>query len=97
MLIELSVKNFALIESLNLSLAEGFNVITGETGAGKSIIVGALNLIIGGRASTDLIRQGAEEAEVQALFSLDQPIAHRLETLGLPVEEDLIIRRVLTK
>lgn len=97
MLQELSVKNFALIDKLTLSLNDGFNVITGETGAGKSIVIGALSLIIGSRGQTDLVRQGAEEAEVQALFTVDDQVAAKLEALGLPVEEDLIIRRVLTR
>ena len=64
MLAELRIKNFAIIESLSLPLARGFNVLSGETGAGKSIIVGALGLLLGERASTDLIRTGADRATV---------------------------------
>jgi DNA repair protein RecN (Recombination protein N) len=67
-LAQLSVRNVALIESLELALAPGFNVVTGETGAGKSILVDALSLVLGGRARPELVRSGAEEAEVEALF-----------------------------
>ncbi|MEW6266807.1 MAG: DNA repair protein RecN [Thermodesulfobacteriota bacterium] len=99
MLAELSVRNLALIEELDLVFGPGFNVLTGETGAGKSIIVGAINLILGSRASADLVRLGAEETEVQALFHFDDPagLDRRLEELGLPKAEGLIIRRVLHK
>jgi len=99
MLIELTVKNFALIEELSLSFGPGFNVLTGETGAGKSIIVGAINLILGGRASTELIREGAEEAEVQALFLPADPEAwgRRLEELGLPAGDEIVLRRVISR
>ena len=62
MLTELRIRNFAIIESLSLPLARGFNVLSGETGAGKSIIVGALGLLLGERASADLIRTGADRA-----------------------------------
>ena len=99
MLTELSVKNLALIEQLNLVFGPGFNVMTGETGAGKSIIIGAINLILGGRASADLIRLGAEEAEVQALFipSPKEPIDRKLEEIGLPTDEQVLVRRVLPR
>ena len=68
MLLELRIRNFAIIDSLTLPLAGGFNVLTGETGAGKSIIVGALALLLGERASADLIRTGADKATVEGLF-----------------------------
>ncbi|MFH1137850.1 MAG: DNA repair protein RecN [Pseudomonadota bacterium] len=99
MLVELTVKNFALIEELRLSFGPGFNVLTGETGAGKSIIIGAVNLILGSRASSELIRLGAEEAEVQALFQPVDPqaVISRLEELGLPGDEEIIIRRVMPR
>src|SRR5512138_3291689 len=70
MLTELRIKNFAIIESLTLPLAPGFNVLTGETGAGKSIIVGALGLLLGERASGDLIRTGADRAVVEGVFDV---------------------------
>ncbi|MDE3244079.1 MAG: AAA family ATPase, partial [Nitrospirota bacterium] len=70
MLTELRIANFAVIEQLTLEFADGFQVLTGETGAGKSILVDALALLIGGRASADQIRAEAEEAELQASFSI---------------------------
>ncbi len=68
MLVALRVKNFILMDELELTLSPGLNVLTGETGAGKSIVVGALSLVLGGRASADVVRPGAAEAEVEALF-----------------------------
>ena len=70
MLEELTIRNYALIDSLSLSFHDGFNVLTGETGAGKSIIVGSLSLLMGGRAETDIIRQGSDEASVSACLSI---------------------------
>ena len=99
MLAELRIKNFALIEELELEFEPGFNVLTGETGAGKSIIVGAINLILGERASSDSIRQGKDEAEVQALFAPSDmaPINAVLVELGLPEGDEVLVRRVLPK
>ncbi|MFH1091723.1 MAG: DNA repair protein RecN [Pseudomonadota bacterium] len=99
MLTELSIRNFALIERLELSFGPGLNILTGETGAGKSILVGAINLLLGSRASTDLIRQGADEAEVQALFrpAGSEAVRQRLEELGLPAQEEVLFRRVLPR
>ena len=68
MLTELRIRNLAIIDSVTLPLAPGFNVLTGETGAGKSIIVGALGLLIGERASSDLVRTGADRATVEGVF-----------------------------
>ena len=99
MLAELSVRNFALIEELHLSFGPGFNVLTGETGAGKSIIIGAVNLILGSRASSELIRLGSDEAEVQALFQPpdSRAIQARLEELGLPGDDEVVVRRVMPR
>jgi len=72
MLEELSIRNYALIDSISLSFRSGFNVLTGETGAGKSIIVGSLSFLMGGKAETDVIRTGAEEASVSAVVSVDK-------------------------
>src|SRR5580700_5474089 len=69
-LLQLSVANLVLIEELNLEPTGGFNVLTGETGAGKSMLVDALNLVLGGRAQPDLVRRGTKEAEVEALFEV---------------------------
>src|SRR5215216_8076313 len=93
MLTELRIRNFAIIESLSLPLARGFNVLSGETGAGKSIIVGALGLLLGERASADLIRTGAERATVEGVFDVsDRPeIRAVLDDRGFDVEESLVV------
>jgi DNA repair protein RecN (Recombination protein N) len=93
MLTELRIKNFAIIESLTLPLARGFNVLSGETGAGKSIIVGALGLLLGERASVDLIRTGADRATVEGVFDVaDRPeIATLLDERGIDAEEALVV------
>src|SRR2546430_16785398 len=80
------VRAFAIIEELEVHFAPGFNVVTGETGAGKSILVEALHLVLGGRAQADSVRTGAEEAEGQALFPPPGPggCGSRLQRLGLP-------------
>jgi DNA repair protein RecN (Recombination protein N) len=93
MLTELRIKNFAIIESLTLPLGKGFNVLSGETGAGKSIIVGALGLLLGERASADLIRTGAERATVEGVFDVsDRPeIATLLDERGIDAEEPLVV------
>jgi len=71
MLTELRIANFALIDRLNLEFSSGFHVLTGETGAGKSILVDAIAVLIGGRATADMIRSDAEEAILEASFSLE--------------------------
>ncbi len=93
MLTELRIRNFAIIESLTLPLARGFNVLSGETGAGKSIIVGALGLLLGERASADLIRTGAERATVEGVFDVaDRPeIATLLDERGIDMDEPLVV------
>jgi len=96
----LRVKAFAIIDELEVHFASGFNVLTGETGAGKSILVDALNLILGGRALTDSVRTGAEEAEVQALFRPRDPAEcdARLSALGLPgAGGELVVRRTVQR
>jgi DNA repair protein RecN (Recombination protein N) len=99
MLSELTVRNFALIDRLDLAFGPGFNVLTGETGAGKSILVGAVGLLSGGRASAEMIRDGFDEAEVSAVFLLPDPAAFetRFETLGLPAGEEVLVRRVISR
>jgi DNA repair protein RecN (Recombination protein N) len=97
MLVQLAIQNLVLIESLTLELSAGFNVITGETGAGKSMIVDALGLVVGGRASPDLVRRGAREAEVEALFDVapGSRVAAKLEAAGIPCDRELVLRRVV--
>src|SRR5438093_4973015 len=93
MLTELRIRNFAIIESLSLPLARGFNVLSGETGAGKSIIVGALGLLLGERANIDLIRTGAERATVEGVFDIAErtEIASLLDEHGIEVDEPLVV------
>ena len=93
MLTELRIKNFAIIESLTLPLARGFNVLSGETGAGKSIIVGALGLLLGERANADVIRTGAERATVEGVFDVaDRPeIRALLDERGIDVEDATVV------
>jgi DNA repair protein RecN (Recombination protein N) len=93
MLTELRIKNFAIIESLSLPLAAGFNVLSGETGAGKSIIVGALGLLLGERASADLIRTSADKATVEGVFDISErpDVAELLDQRGIDADELLVV------
>ncbi|MCM3171362.1 DNA repair protein RecN [Paenibacillus sp. MER 99-2] len=99
MLVTLSIRNLAVVEEVDVVFHAGFHVLSGETGAGKSIIIDALGLIAGGRSSADLIRYGCEKAEMEALFEMEQghPVWDTLEKLGIHCEpeEHLVIRREL--
>ena len=89
MLLNWQVKNLALIEKAEVSFSEGLNILTGETGAGKSIIIGSVNMALGGKTSRDMIRQGADYAYVELVFSVDDPVKRkRLEELDLDLPED---------
>jgi DNA repair protein RecN (Recombination protein N) len=95
MLKELRVKNYAIIDELSLEFEPGLNVLTGETGAGKSIIIGALGVALGQRAYTEMIKTGAPEAVVEALFDVgNQPL---LAEMGIDGSEGIIIRRVVSR
>lgn len=100
MLHELSIRNLAVIEEASVQFHNGFHVLTGETGAGKSILIDALSLVVGGRGSADMVRYGCDKAEVEALFDLtaDHPVWGKLTNLGITHErtEMLMIRRELT-
>ncbi|MGM1020646.1 MAG: DNA repair protein RecN [Bacillota bacterium] len=100
MLVTLSIRNLAVVEAVDVHFYKGFHVLTGETGAGKSIIIDALGLIAGGRGSADLVRYGCEKAEMEALFELPvkHPVWATLEEQGIKAnaEEHLLIRRELT-
>ena len=93
MLTELRIRNFAIIEQVTLPLSSGFNVLSGETGAGKSIIVGALGLLLGERASADLIRSGADKATVEGVFDISKlkDISELADDRGIEVEEETLV------
>ncbi len=100
MLCDLFIKDFAIIDALHLSFSRGLNILSGETGAGKSIIVGALNIMLGGRVSADLIRTGKDEAIVEALFSIEgcDEVKQSLHAWGVHTGGDqLVIRRIISK
>ncbi|ACM21803.1 DNA repair ATPase RecN [Geotalea daltonii FRC-32] len=99
MLTDLSIKNIAIIDSLTVSFRGGLNILTGETGAGKSIIIDAVNLILGGRGSADLIRAGAEEGVVEAIFDLSgrPSILAELDKIGIECDGELLIKRVVSR
>lgn len=99
MLLELQVKNLALIEQTQVEFGGGLNILTGETGAGKSIIIGSVNMALGGKASRDSIRQGADSAYIELLFSVDTPAQEEaLKALDIQPGEDgtVIISRKIT-
>src|SRR6476619_2942016 len=93
MLTELRIRNFAIIESLTLPLSAGFNVLSGETGAGKSIIVGALGFLLGERGSSDLIRTGSDKATVEGVFdvSRSQSVSSMIDERGIDAEEGTVV------
>ncbi|WP_010284546.1 DNA repair protein RecN [Bacillus timonensis] len=96
MLAELSIKNFAIIESLSVSLDKGLTVLTGETGAGKSIIIDAVHLLVGGRGSAEFVRYGEERAELEGLFLIDNdnhPCYKKAEEFGIDISEGMIVLR----
>ncbi len=101
MLLELSIKDFAIIESLSIGFGPGLNIFTGSTGAGKSIIMDALALVLGDRASGDLIREGSDEAQVEALFDISGASGSGLDDLlaeaGYPASDELVIKRVVQR
>lgn len=94
MLIRLNIKNFALIEEITVEFSEGFNILSGETGAGKSILIDAIDYVLGGKFSKDLIRTGEERTFVEAIFSIDnENVNHVLDELGIEYDDMLIISR----
>jgi DNA repair protein RecN (Recombination protein N) len=100
MLVHLSIRNLAVIESVQLSFRNGFQVLTGETGAGKSIVIDALTLVAGGRGSSEWVRYGCDKAEIEASFEVaeDHPVWSVLERIGVTAssDESLVIRRDIT-
>ena len=95
MLLEISIKNFAIIESISLNFEQGMTVLTGETGAGKSIIIDAMNMMLGARATTEVIRHGATKAEIEGLFSIEsnRALEEIFDEQGLELSDEIIIRR----
>ncbi len=91
------VREFAIIEQQDVLFEPGLNIVTGETGAGKSILVDALQLVLGARGRSDLVRTGATQASIQALFDVsDDPVARlRLEAVGIDVDDEIVLSRML--
>src|SRR5688572_26185222 len=98
MLTCLKIRDLAIIDELELELGPGLNVLTGETGSGKSILVSALELVLGGKGRPELVRSGARAAEVEALFDVngDDRVRQKLEQLELQAGGELVVRRVLS-
>lgn len=99
MLTELVIRNFAIIEELRVSFAGGLNVLTGETGAGKSILIGAVSLLLGDRVSSDIIRSQEETAMVEALFDIGEKsdLKGKLKEMGFLVGNELILKRIISR
>ncbi|MEO0225535.1 MAG: AAA family ATPase, partial [candidate division WOR-3 bacterium] len=95
MLSFLKIKNFALMESLEIEFGPGLIVLTGETGAGKSIIIQALSALLGQKMDETVIRTGSESAEVEGLFKIDRGSIDRLRSAGIETEGEIIIKRVI--
>ena len=95
MLVHLSITNIVLIERLSLDVSEGLTVMTGETGAGKSILLDALGLVLGSRANFDLIRAGTDKAQVTASFDLpdSHPVRAVLDEADIDASEMIVFRR----
>ncbi|WML45240.1 DNA repair protein RecN [Neobacillus sp. PS3-40] len=96
MLSELSIKNFAIIEALIISFEKGLTVLSGETGAGKSIIIDAIHLLVGGRGSAEFVRHGEEKAEIEGLFQLDDihhPCFSKALEFGIEIEDGMVVIR----
>lgn len=99
MLLYLQLKNFALVDNLSLEFFPGFNVLTGETGAGKSILIGALGLVLGDRASSEQVRSGCEQAFIEAVFSPPREYTAFEKIMtenGLPFEEEIVVSREIS-
>ena len=97
MLKSLYIKNYAIIDELNIDFDDGFNVFTGETGAGKSIIVGALSCLVKGKADPSLIRGGCDKAVIEGVFSVDDYMKETLDEAAIDYDDDLIVRRVISR
>ncbi len=96
MLLNIDIKNVAVIEAMSFAPLDGMSVLTGETGAGKSVIIDSINMILGARTNKTLIRHGAEKSSVSALFTLSDDIREKLVEYGIEAEDELIIQREIT-
>src|SRR5690625_2846756 len=101
MLTELDIKNFAIIDELSIHFQKGLTVLTGETGAGKSIIIDALGLLIGGRGSAEFVRHGEKKAELEGLFIVEDknhPVYDKTKELGIDIMDDqmLVLHRTIS-
>ena len=94
MLKSLYIKDYAIIDELNIEFSDGFNVFTGETGAGKSIIVGALSFLMKGKADTGVIRTGQDKAMIEGIFTIDEDMKPKLDGAEIDYDDELIIRRI---
>jgi len=99
MLRELSIKNFAIIDDLQICFSDGLTILSGETGAGKSIIINAVKLLLGSRADAGLIRTGSENAELEVFFQIrpDTKVFEILKSNGYDISEGLVIRRIISR
>ncbi|MCU0560963.1 MAG: DNA repair protein RecN [Desulfobacterales bacterium] len=99
MLRELSIRNFAIIDDLHIRFAPGLTILSGETGAGKSIIINAVNLILGSRAAAEMIRTGADSAELEAIFDIgpESPAGRAAAAMGYETGDGLLVRRVIAR
>src|SRR3954465_2386196 len=96
MLLELVVENYAVVERLRIHFHAGLNLLTGETGSGKSIVVDALGLLLGGRAASDMVRAGAERARISGIFepTPSSQLAALLDAAGIEIEDgELLVER----
>lgn len=92
MLLSVHVKNLALIDEVEMNFENNLNILTGETGAGKSVLMGAVNMALGGRVSRDMIRKGADFALAELFFSVsDVRVLETLKAMEIPVEDDLVV------
>src|SRR5690625_2517142 len=100
MITELSIRNFAIIDDISITFHNGLTVLTGETGAGKSIIIDAVQLLTGSRASVEFVRHGEKKAEINGLFTIEETNSSLFPTCqkyGIDIEEDsLILERTIT-
>ena len=93
MIKEMHISNYALLNEVNISFNSGYNVLTGSTGTGKSILINALSLLLGEKGDVDSIRKSEDRAVVEGIFSSSDEISEILQSHGLPADDNLIIKR----